>query len=275
MRIIDVGQGDAVVLIPGIQGRWEWMQPAVDALARRCRVITFSLADEPSSDSPFDSTRAFDCYVEQVRAAMDAARLTRAAICGVSYGGLIAAAFAARYPRRVSGLVLVSAIPPGWTPDARARFFLRAPWLLSPLFMLASVRMYREIAAATPGVLNGIGAARRHALNVVTHMFSPGRMARRVDFAAGAPSRHALGAVTTPALIITGERDLDRVVPVDRTRAYLALWPLARAATLPHTGHLGLITRPDAFADLVVPFVEHARGADAASQSRHMGRRVG
>ena len=47
--MIDRGSGTPVVLVPGIQGRWEWMRPAVDALAARCRVLTFSLCDEPTS----------------------------------------------------------------------------------------------------------------------------------------------------------------------------------------------------------------------------------
>ena len=73
MKIIDVGTGPPLVLIPGIQGRWEWMRPAVDALARYCRVITFSLADERTCGASFDPSRGFDCYVEQVMAAMDQA----------------------------------------------------------------------------------------------------------------------------------------------------------------------------------------------------------
>src|SRR6266498_2488806 len=97
MRIIDRGSGAPVVLIPGIQGRWEWMAPAVEALAARCRVITFSLADEPSARWSMRG-RGFDAYVEQVAQAMDASGLDRAVVCGVSYGGLIASAFLRRYP---------------------------------------------------------------------------------------------------------------------------------------------------------------------------------
>ena len=39
-RIIDRGSGAPLVMVPGIQGRWEWMAPAVDALPQHCRVIT-------------------------------------------------------------------------------------------------------------------------------------------------------------------------------------------------------------------------------------------
>src|SRR5688500_9025809 len=244
MKIVDRGSGTPVVVIPGVQGRWEWMQPAIDALAQRCRVVTFSLADEPSCAGRFDEGDGFACYVEQVREALDAADIPEAAICGVSYGGLIAAAFAARYPSRTASLILVSALPAGWLPNARVRFYLRAPRLLMPVFMLASLRMYREIAAANDGVATGMSAALRHGWLVITHMFSPSRMARRVHLLQSVDLQHELSKVTTPTLIITGEPSLDRVVPVADTHAYLRLWPQASIATIARTGHLGLITRP-------------------------------
>ena len=258
MTIVDVGTGPPLVLVPGIQGRWEWMKPAVDALASHCRVITFSLADERTCGVSFDSKRGFDCYVDQILAALDQADITSAAICGVSYGGLIAAAFAARHPDRTSALILVSAVPPSWTPDSRVRFYLRAPRLLSPLFCVASLRLYREIAAATSGVLHGIRAAVRHGLTAATHPFSPSRMARRVLLLDGLDLIPELQGVRVPVLIITGEPDLERVVPVRLTREYFAIWPHARGATIANTGHLGSITRPTEFAGMVAPFVAQA-----------------
>jgi pimeloyl-ACP methyl ester carboxylesterase len=258
MRIVDLGSGPPLVVVPGIQGRWEWMKPAIDALARRCRVITFSLADEPSCRTAFDAGSGFSCYVDQVAGAMDQAGLREATICGVSYGGLIAAAFAARYPERTSAVVLVSAIPPTWTPDERIDFYLRAPRLLTPLFMIGALRMYPEIAAATPGALSGLVAAMRHGRNVLTHMFSPGRMARRVTLLRGLSLEDELGRLHMRTLVVTGEAGLDRVVPVARTAEYLRLWPHAQHVVLPRTGHLGLITRPTDFADIVTTFLSSA-----------------
>jgi pimeloyl-ACP methyl ester carboxylesterase len=256
MKLVDVGSGPPIVIVPGIQGRWEWIRPAVDALAQRCRVITFSLADEPTCGATFDPEHGFDSYVDQVRDAMDQAGVDRAAVCGVSYGGLIAAAFAARYPERAASLLLVSAIPPSWAPDARVRFYLRAPVLLSPLFLIASTRMYKEIAAAHDGVLSGMGAAARHAINALTHMFSPARMARRVHLLDPVQLGRDLERVNVPTLVMTGDEALDRVVPTRLTQEYLRIWPHAQRATIARTGHLGLITRPRAFATAVAPFVE-------------------
>lgn len=270
MKIVDRGGGTPVVVVPGIQGRWEWMKPAINALAQRCRVITFSLADEPSCGAPFDETRGFWSYVEQVRAALDAAGVERATICGVSYGGLIAAAFASRYPDRASSLVLVSALPPSWRPDRRIRFYARAPWLLTPIFLLASLRLYREIAAASGGLVRGAGPGVRHAWRVLTHMFSPRRMVRRATLLASVDFAAALAPIAQPTLVITGEPALDRVIPVRHVaREYAALCPQVRFETLDRTGHLGLITRPEAFARLVVSF------ADVAAHGAGLRRRVG
>ncbi|MBM3778656.1 MAG: alpha/beta hydrolase [Acidimicrobiia bacterium] len=265
-KIIDRGEGPPLVVVPGVQGRWEWMAPAIDALASRCRVITFSLADEPSSGWPRGGC-GLDAYAEQVGEAMTRLGLRAAVIGGVSFGGLAAGAFAARYPERTRALVLVSALPPDWTLSRRARRYLRAPWLFAPLFWLdAARRAYPEIRTATPDLRLRIRTALRYALLVIRHPASPARMAGRVRaLAAAVAPRFRLPSV--PALIVTGERTLDRVVPVDDTLRYLALLPRAEARVLERTGHLGLITRPEAFADLLAPFV-HAHGVEAGEEMR-------
>ena len=66
-------------------------------------------------------------------------------------------------------------------------------------------------------------------------------------------------ASTAPALLVTGEPGLDRVVPVDVTRRYLDDFDRAEHVVLERTGHLGLVTRPDAFAGVLERFVNGAR----------------
>jgi pimeloyl-ACP methyl ester carboxylesterase len=207
--------------------------------------------------------------VDQVRDALDASGIQRAAICGVSYGGLIAAAFAARHPDRTASLVLVSALPPSWKPDRRVRFYLRAPRLFTPVFIVASLRMYREIAAANDGFARGGLAAVRHGARVAANMLSPGRMARRVGWLASVDLQQELASVRVPTLLITGEPRLDRVVPVTGTREYARLWPHAQVEMIERTGHLGLITRPAHFSALVVAFAE--RAASETSLWRRIG----
>jgi pimeloyl-ACP methyl ester carboxylesterase len=257
--MVDRGSGTPIVLIPGLQGRWEWMRPAVDALAKRHRVVTFSLCDERTSPFPCDPGKAFENYVEQVELALDRAGLDSAVIAGVSYGGLIASEYAARRPERVRGLVLANALHKTWHPNSLQGRFLKAPRLMSPIFVATAPRRMRaEMVATFPRLASRLRFTVGYGLSVMGALASPARMARRIEWA----SRHRFADATgidLPALIVTGEPELDRVVPVDVSRRYLDELHSAQHVVLPRTGHNGLVTRPDAFADVLGRFVDDIR----------------
>ena len=257
--MIDVGTGSPIVLIPGLQGRWEWMRPAVEALAKHHRVVSFSLCDERTSPFPCDLARAFDNYVEQVGTAMDRTGLSQAAIVGVSYGGLIAAEFSARHPERVSSLVLVSALHSGWQPDPQQQRFLSAPRLLSPMFAAtAPGRMRPEVKAAIPAIGARLRFMAGQGARIAMAPASPTRMARRVTWASS--HRFAdLRSIRARALVMTGEPALDKVVPVQVTERYMTELHTAQRVVLERTGHIGLVTRPDTFAEILGRFVDGTR----------------
>ncbi len=257
--MIDLGKGSPIVLIPGLQGRWEWMRPAVEALAKHHRVVSFSLCDERTSPFPCDPARAFENYVAQVGTAMDRAGLREAAIVGVSYGGLIAAEFSARHPERVSSLVLASALHSHWRPNQDQQRFLRSPRLLSPVFAAnARARMQPEVAAAFPAMGARLRFMASQGARVAMAPASPSRMARRVAWATG----HRFAdprTITTRALVLTGEATLDHVVPVQVTEQYMKELQSAQRVVLERTGHIGLVTRPDSFAEILGRFVDGTR----------------
>lgn len=253
--VVDKGSGTPIVLIPGLQGRWEWTSPAVDALAKHHRVITFSLCDERTSQFPCDPQRGFENYLEQVDQVMRQARIERAVIAGVSYSGLIATEFAARHPDRVSALVLVNALHPSFEPTEQQRRYLNAPILTSPLFLASGPQRYRpEMVAAMPSLIERLKFALSAGVRVLMAPANPSRMARRVAWA----KSHRFAdprSVKAPVLLVTGEPELDRVVPVDLTRRYLDEFTKAEHVVVRQTGHLGMATRPDAFADVLERFV--------------------
>ncbi len=255
--MIDIGKGPPIVLIPGIQGRWEWMAPAVEALAARTRAISYSLCGDRGSGCRLDAARGFENYMAQLDGVFEAAGLRRAALCGVSYGGLIAVHYAARHPERVSALILVSAPGPRWRPDQRVMKYVRAPRLLAPLFMVRSPRaVAREVASALPGRRDRWAWRRRHFTYVLRAPVSPVLMAQRIRFALEVDFTKNWGRITSPTLVVTGEQELDQIVPVETTRDYLECIPGARHVVFSGTGHLGLVTQPARFAEIVCDFVE-------------------
>jgi pimeloyl-ACP methyl ester carboxylesterase len=93
---------------------------------------------------------------------------------------------------------------------------------------------------------------------VVAHPPWPAHMAHRVRAVAGCDFERDARAVRAPTLVVTGDPDLDRVVPVAGTRQYLLLIPGSVGETFAKTGHIGLVTRPAEFARLIEEF---CRGA--------------
>ena len=61
--------------------------------------------------------------------------------------------------------------------------------------------------------------------------------------------------VTAPTLVVTGERDLDKVVKQDDTMGYLTAINGARYQLFEQTGHLGTISAPQRFAVMVRTFL--------------------
>jgi 3-oxoadipate enol-lactonase len=259
--VIDVGAGPPLIIVPGIQGRWEWMAPAIDELSSRQRVLTFSLSEDGGPSSRTDGRipehdMSNDFWEKCIDDLFRRRNIGQAALVGVSFGGLIAARYAARHPQRIRGLVLVSAPSPRWPLDARNEAYLERPLQSAPIFVARSaLRLMPEVLSARPTWAGRVGFLSRHLGRVVRFPASPRKMAlwakawQALDVAADCRR------IVTPTLVITGESNLDRVVPQASTLDYLALIPGARHVMLEGTGHLGLVTRPGEFARLVGEFV--------------------
>jgi 3-oxoadipate enol-lactonase len=250
MTIIDRGRGTPLVLIPGIQGRWEFQRPTVEALAESFRVITFSLSDDPA----------------QVRRVLDERGIDRAVVCGVSFGGLIAMRFAAEHPDRTHALVVVSAPGPQWNLRPRHEMYTRMPWVFGPVF-LAEVpfRTRDELVAAIPDWRERWRFRCAQLVTLAGAPVSPARMAARARLIRSFDRLADCTRITAPTLIVSGEPTLDHVVKPGGTTEYGRLIAGAKTAILPRTGHLGSVTRPKEFARLVHEFVS-ADGSHCAAE---------
>lgn len=260
MQIIERGQGEPLIVVPGIQGRWEWHQAAIEALSRRHRVITFSFGDEPSSRYAPPLRPGVDGFADQIDQALKELGLTRVGLCGISFGGLVALRHAARSPETVSALIMVSAPGPRWHLKPHHDRYAAVPLLFAPFFALEALgRLLAEIAATFPSWRDRLRFLAGHAGVVARAPASVRRMARRAR-AIHAHDRLADCAnVTCPTLVVHGEPALDHVVNAGGTGEYEAAIAGASRCTLEQTGHLGFSTRPDDFAAIVGAFLSRVR----------------
>jgi pimeloyl-ACP methyl ester carboxylesterase len=268
MRVVDRGAGTPLVLVPSLQGRWEYLRRAVDALSVKHRVITFSLCDERGWGLPSGPAATLDDFAQQIDLALDASGISSAAVCGFSFGGRVALRFAARHPERVSALILASTPGPGWHLKPAHRAYARHPLMLAPAFFAgAPSRVRRELNAAFPNPRERRRFAAEQLRTFVRAPLSPSRMAARARLIDGADVLADCARISVPTLIVNGEPSLDHVVPTTSTADFSRAIPHARLAVIPRTGHFGCVTRADAFAAAVEAFLIVSRDADSPAGS--------
>lgn len=252
-----------LVLLPGIQGHWEWMRPAVDALRRTREVRTFSLNIDNGEGDPFAQ------WVTHIDRAIDDLGVTQAAIAGVSFGGLVAMHYAATRPERTAALILVSAPSPRMHLAPAEAMLVQRPLMLLPGFpwfaARALQRLLPEVRTALPAWKARLRFLATYAWQVARKPMRPYQSARWVREWQARDLASECARITAPTHVITGEPALDQVVHTSSTHDYLTLIPGSTATTFERTGHIGLVTRPAAFAALIDEFLN---GLDTSRSRR-------
>jgi pimeloyl-ACP methyl ester carboxylesterase/DNA-binding winged helix-turn-helix (wHTH) protein len=186
---------------------------------------------------------SFEAWVDDLEAVVDAARLERFPLLGISQGGPVAIAYAARHPKRVSGLILLGAYGRGrlrresrdWEDrHAAMRTFMRQGWGRDDVMfrVLFSITM---IPDGTPEQWRWLTDLQRVSASVEN--------AVRFHETAGAIDvERLLETIQVPTLVLhaTG----DQRVPYDEGRRLATLIPSARFVTLESRNHLLLEGEP-------------------------------
>ena len=235
--------------------------PTIHALARRHRVLSFSLTDLPRGDD------SFDAWARMIDDVLDRRGIERAVVVGVSFGGLVAMHYAAVRPSRASSLVVASTPSPRWKPDPRTAFYMRWPRVVMPLLAARSVvRLMPEILTARSTWRTRLALAGGYAWRAIRYPLAATRMVRWVHAWLAVDLEAECRRVIAPTTLITGDHALERVVPIQSTLEIARLIPHARLVSFPGTGHIGCVTRPDRFADLIDDVI-------GASQAVHHAQR--
>jgi len=257
VRPVVAGSGPPVVVLPTAQGDWHCLLPAFAPLAARHRVALLSLRGERGHDVARDFT--WDDLVEDVDEAARLAGFERHALVGTSFGGAVALQHALARPERVTRLVLN-------VTTARLRDHARTAALVRrlPVGPRAAAFHAWAVVACTPELAALPWRARREALARI-RAFMPWRtpgptLMRRIELLLSLDVEERLGAISCPALVLSGEERLDRLVPRRSQAALLRRLPDVRHAVVAGTGHLGILTRPDAVRTPAEAFLS---GADA------------
>ncbi len=226
----------AVIMLHGFGSSLQTWEPWALALQETHRVIRFDLPgsglSEPDTSGDYTDARS----MALLNALMDRLGVAQASLIGNSIGGRIAWRFAARYPQRVSKLVLVSpdgfaspGVAYGQKPSVPSTIRLMRYILPKSLLRMNLASAYGDATALTDATVD-----RYYDL-----MLGPGvrgAMIERLEQTVLMDPKPLLGAITAPTLLVWGEKDA--LIPFDNAKEYLSNLHDARLVSFPTLGHV-------------------------------------
>lgn len=243
------GAGPAVVLLHGYvaDGQTTWWRQ----LDELCDEFTVVAWDAPGAGGSSDPPEGFGMagYADCLAGFINALRLDRPIILGLSFGGILALALHNRHPTVSKALILASAYA-GWggsLPADVAEARLRQALVLADLSPDEFVNALLPTMFSPPTTADTVTAFRSSMLQ-----FHPVGF-RAMAHASAENLYHALPRVDIPTLLVYGEKDVRAGLPVARDLA--AAIGGARLVVLPEAGHLCNMEAPDEFNDAVRRFL--------------------
>jgi pimeloyl-ACP methyl ester carboxylesterase len=197
----EVGSGAPLIFVHEFAGDWRSWEPQLRHFGRRYRCIAYNARGFTPSDVPDDVEKdSQDRACDDIKAVMDALKLDKAHIVGLSMGGFATLHFGFTYPERVLSLV-IGGCGYGASADKRAQFAEETE---------AAARRFEEV---------GMSKAQRVTL-------APSRAASRMGRVAGGVRRpvrgndggaadHAWGAEATAVTVRPGQRA--KIIPRRRS----------------------------------------------------------
>lgn len=257
MNYVDVGEGDALVLVHGLAASWQNWLENIPRLARSRRVIAIDLPGFGRSQVAAGET-SIDSFVRVVSSLCRELGLSRIDYAGNSMGGQIGIRLAAGNPTLVRRLILVS--PAGLSTS---RIVEREVARFSGMGVLAGryATRYRRGLAARPGFRRRIfrGIVYRPELMSPALAFELldgiGRRGLVPAFRSLAKDnvRELLAGVAAPTVVLWGRHD--RMVPLRDADVFAGEIPTAEKVVYPDTAHLSMLEQPERFNELVETFL--------------------
>ncbi|MFF1547934.1 alpha/beta fold hydrolase [Streptomyces sp. NPDC058291] len=261
------GEGEPLVVLPGGPSRASAYLGDLGGLTAHRRLILLDLRGTGGSAPPADpATHRCDRQVDDVEALRVRLGRERIDVLAHSAGGSLAMLYAARYPHRVSRLVLVTVNPwalgrPATVEDrlAAARLRRGEPWFAEafPAFEAWLADGGEPDPAVVGAFFHGRwdDAARAHEAAADAQTCAEGEE-RFLDPAAFDPPalRTALAEVKAPVLVLAGE--LDGGPRPDRARLVADAFPNAAFAVQPGAGHYPWRDDPGRFAGRIRDFLD-------------------
>jgi pimeloyl-ACP methyl ester carboxylesterase len=262
------GTGEKILLIHGLAGSSKTWDDVIPLVTPHADVIAIDLLGHGESAKP-TGDYSLGAFASGLRDFLSILGVDSVTIVGHSFGGGVAMQLAYQHPHLVDRLVLVGSGGLG----------REVSWLLR-LLTLPGAEYVMPIAFPKPIVDRATDVGRQLGRRNIRHP-RLAEMWRAYSSLAGAPNRKAFVrtmrgvieptgqtvnasdrlylAAHVPTMIVWG--DHDGIIPVEHAYAAHDLIPTSRLEIMDGVGHFPHVEQPEAFADLLVDFLETTRAA--------------
>jgi len=245
--VVQMGQGDPLLLVPGLAGGWKLLAPLAAELAQHYQVTIPGLRGDRF---PMGTTcvNGLADHAADLALLIEQLGLERPAVFGVSFGGAIALELAAELPHRIGALVVQGV-------EARFRTTLGATIARRVLERFPLPTDNHFVNQFFNLLHGGKPEAGPLADFVVERCWETdqGVMARRIGHLESFDVSERLWQIEVPTLVLAGSRDA--IVPPTRQRALAAGIPGARFGSLDGAGHIGFLSHREEVAQRVRRFL--------------------
>ncbi len=245
---LTAGSGPWLLLAHSLGSSHAMWKHQIDPLARRFHVLAYDARGHGKSDCPPGEYTVADLADDAVRL-MDELGVERAAVVGLSMGGMMGQCLAAAHPDRLDKLVLA---------DTTSHYEGEG----------VTLWQQRAATARSQGLEALAGATMERWFTPEFRQRQPDEVQRIRDiFTAGDPEGYALaagalsrfdvrarlGQIKAPTLVICGEAD--PATPPELGRAIASAIPNARFELIPAASHASCVEQPERFNELVLGFL--------------------
>lgn len=248
------GQGHPLILVSGLNGVARYWDPQLAEFSARYRVITYDQRGTGTSDH---KQREFsvDRMAHELVALMDALKIERAHIVGMSTGGAIGQTLAIEEPARVAKLVLCST----WTHcDPWFRRLFEARRRMYELCGPELHAMFHPLFLYPPDYVNAHDAEIAEEQKRAPTKSAPVEASiGRIDALLAFDRRAGLARIRAPTLIVAGDNDY--ITPSYHAEALARAIPASKLVVFRGGGHSVSKTRPEEFNRTVLDFLGAAK----------------
>jgi len=244
--------GPVLVLINGLLTDLSSWNGHLPHLTPHFRVLTYDCRGQGLSEKPDEGPYTPRLHADDLKGLLDGLGIEKAALLGVSSGACVALSFAARWPERVSALVLANgygvadtamqvklnswlrAMEVGGGP---LRFDVSVAWIWGASFLnnhYEALKPWREKGTALP-------------THAVIHLI---RGAMEHDVLEQARN------ITCPTLLMTGDEDV--LTPLSYSRALQERIAGSQVVVLKQAGHCMFLEHVDEFSQVAADFLRQA-----------------